>query len=157
MALNEAQKNNKHVSQASSNLLDALATLEQFEKNFKPITIVPFRKNKIKYRQKPIHTYTNTGTQGPRQKYCAAFFFATFLPFTPGHAMVNDDDALGCVHALGQERPACCFIRVSSAVAAAAASGDVGADVRSQLWACRGVKREWDGGCGDCKTAAFAL
>ncbi|KAI8612915.1 hypothetical protein BC830DRAFT_523805 [Chytriomyces sp. MP71] len=61
------------------------------------------------------------------------FLFASFLPFAPSGSMVSDEDALGCVHALGQERPACCFIRVPSAIAAAAATGDVGADARLQF------------------------
>ncbi|KAJ3090398.1 Serine/threonine-protein phosphatase 2A activator 2 [Physocladia obscura] len=49
------------------------------------------------------------------------FLFGTFLPFEASGEMIGEDDELGHVHALGQERPECCFIRVPSAIAAAAA------------------------------------
>ncbi|ORY38384.1 Serine/threonine-protein phosphatase 2A activator 2 [Rhizoclosmatium globosum] len=51
------------------------------------------------------------------------FLFGTFLPFEASGEMVGEEDELGHVHALGQERPACCFIRVPSAIAAAADQG----------------------------------
>ncbi|KAI9346585.1 Phosphotyrosyl phosphate activator protein-domain-containing protein [Obelidium mucronatum] len=51
------------------------------------------------------------------------FLFGTFLPFEPSGEMIGEEDELGHVHAMGQERPACCFIRVPSAIAAAADKG----------------------------------
>ncbi|KAJ3029543.1 UNVERIFIED_CONTAM: Serine/threonine-protein phosphatase 2A activator 2 [Siphonaria sp. JEL0065] len=51
------------------------------------------------------------------------FLFGTFLPFEASGDMIGEEDELGHVHALGQERPACCFIRVPSAIAAAADKG----------------------------------
>ncbi|KAJ3262789.1 Serine/threonine-protein phosphatase 2A activator 2 [Chytriomyces hyalinus] len=58
------------------------------------------------------------------------FLFGSFLPFEASGEMIGEEDELGCVHAMGQERPACCFIRVPSAIAAAAAKGQVGASAR---------------------------
>ncbi|KAJ3063944.1 Serine/threonine-protein phosphatase 2A activator 2 [Podochytrium sp. JEL0797] len=64
------------------------------------------------------------------------FLFGTFLPFEASGDMVGEEDELGHVHALGQERPACCFIRVPSAIAAAA---DLGVNVGREFGVGRGV------------------
>ncbi|KAJ3344467.1 Serine/threonine-protein phosphatase 2A activator 2 [Entophlyctis luteolus] len=55
------------------------------------------------------------------------FLFGTFLEFEPSGDMIGEEDELGHVHALGQEKPACCFIRVPSAIAAAGAEGGLSA------------------------------
>ncbi|KAJ3144983.1 Serine/threonine-protein phosphatase 2A activator 2 [Irineochytrium annulatum] len=66
------------------------------------------------------------------------FLFGSLLAFEASGPLPADSDEIMHVHALGQIKPECCFIRVPSAIAAASGSGASG-DGAPGAWAQYGL------------------
>ncbi|KAJ3099255.1 Serine/threonine-protein phosphatase 2A activator 2 [Phlyctochytrium planicorne] len=66
------------------------------------------------------------------------FLFGSLIQFEASGPLPSEHDELAHVHAFGQIRPECCFIRVPSSIAAAAAAKEEGKDGAS-AWSNYGV------------------